>query len=185
MKNIIQNKTILKTSGIFILIIIFMLGLWKHEINQYLKIHREFKQANAKLENYRDCLQNAEFYTQQCCQIQKTLSQFETQCYQNKIPTLSTTCLLEDIQGILSDKRDSIIRIDVLPEKEMGLGYAQIGVNLKLKTSAQGLTDILYRLKNSGKLYQVNQLSVLISSGYLEVEMRIVAVHRGEERAAC
>lgn len=181
MKKIIQNKTILKASGLIILIIIFMLGLWKHEINQFVKIHREFKQATAKLENYRDCLQNADFYTQQCRQIQKTLSQFEARCYQNKTPSLSTTCLLEDIQRIIGDKRDSIIRIDVLPEKEMGLGYAQIGVNLKLKTSAQGLTDILYRLKNSDKLYQINQLSVLISSGYLEVEMRIVAVHMGAE----
>lgn len=181
MKEIIQNKTILKASGLFILIIIFMLGLWKHEINQYIKIRREFKQATAKLENYRDCLQNAEFYRQQCSQIQKTISQFETRCYQNKTPSLSTTCLLEDIQGILSDKRESIIRIDVLPEKEMGAGYAQIGVNLKLKTSAQGLTDILSELKNSAKLYQVNQLSVFVAAGWLDVEMRVVAVHRRGE----
>jgi len=170
----------LKLSGLFILIIILMLGLWKYEINQYLRIHREFKQATAKLENYRDCLQNAEFYTQQCCQIQKTISQFEARCYQNKTPSLSTTCLLEDIQKIIDDKRDSIVRIDVLPEKEMGAGYVQIGINLKLKTSAQGLTDILYKLKTSAKSYQVNGLSVQVSSdGLLDVEMKMNAIHRG------
>ncbi|OIP41712.1 hypothetical protein AUJ95_02860 [Candidatus Desantisbacteria bacterium CG2_30_40_21] len=180
MKKIIQNKTMLKLSGLFILIIILMLGLWKYEINQYLRIHREFKQATAKLENYRDCLQNAEFYTQQCCQIQKTISQFEARCYQNKTPSLSTTCLLEDIQKIIDDKRDSIVRIDVLPEKEMGAGYVQIGINLKLKTSAQGLTDILYKLKTSAKSYQVNGLSVQVSSdGLLDVEMKMNAIHRG------
>lgn len=179
LKEIIQDKTILKISVIFILIIFLMLILWKHELSQYVRIHHEIKQAAAKLENYRDCLQNAGFYTQQCRQIQKTLSQFELQCYQNKTTSLSTTCLLDDIQRIAGSKGNSIIRVDVLPEKKMSSEYTQIGVNLKLKTSAQDLTDILYRLKSSDKLYQVNQLSVFVLSGWIEVEMRIMAVHMG------
>ncbi|MBU0701111.1 type II secretion system protein M [bacterium] len=177
MKEIIQNKTILKASGI-ILIIFLMLMLWKYEMDQYAGINREIKQATAKLENYKDCLQNAEFYTQQWQRIQKTLSQVELRCYQNKTPSLSTTCLLEDVQRIIGANGNSIIRIEVLPVKEMDSKYVQIGVNLKLKTSSQGLTDILYRLKNNDKLYQINQLSVFVASdGWLEVEIRVTAVH--------
>ncbi|MFH1860681.1 MAG: GspMb/PilO family protein [bacterium] len=178
MKKIIQNKTILKVSGIFILIIFLMLMLWKYEINQYVRINREIKEAAAKLKNYKDCLQNAEFYAKQWQQIQDALSKAEQKCYQNKTPLLSTTCLLEDIQKIIGAGGNSIIRIDVLPEKEMNSSYTQIGVNLKLKTSSQGLTDVLYRLKNSDKLYQINQLSIfVVSDGWLEVEMKISAIH--------
>jgi hypothetical protein len=177
-KGIIQNKTTLKVSGVVILIIFLMLMLWKYEIGQYVKISREIKQAAATLENYRDCLQNAEFYTQQWQRIQKAQSQFKQRCYQNKTPIISTTYLLEDIQRIIGDRGNSISRIEVLPEKEMNPKYTQIGVNLKLKVSSQGLTDILYRLKNSEKLYQVNGLSVHVSSdGLLEVEMKVVAIH--------
>ncbi|MBI4778071.1 hypothetical protein HY792_04040 [Candidatus Desantisbacteria bacterium] len=180
MKKIIQNKTILKVSGIFILVIFLMLMLWKHEINQYVRINREIKQAADKLESYRDCLQNAGSYTQQWQQIQEILSKFEQRCYQAKTPIVSTTCLLEDIQEIIGDKGNPIIRIEILPEKEMDSRYVQIGVNLKLKTSSQGLIDILYKLKNSAKLYQVKGLSVHVSSdGLLDVEMQVVAVHRG------
>ncbi|MDI6781040.1 MAG: GspMb/PilO family protein [bacterium] len=181
MNKIIQNKALLKISGIFILIIVLMLMLWKHELNQYARINREIKQASAKLENYRDCLKNAGFYTQQWQRIQETQSQLEQRCYQNKTPMLSTTCLLEDIQKIINNKGDSIIRIEVLPEKKVDPKYTQIGINLQLKTSSQGLTDILYKLENSDKLYQVNRLSVQVSSdGWLEVEIRVAAIHIGE-----
>ncbi len=181
MNKIIQDKAMLKICGIFILIILLMLVLWKHEMDQYVRIGREIKLASTKLENYRDCLQNAKLYTQQWQQIQKKQSQFEQRCYRNKTAMLSTTCLLEDVQKIIANGGNSIIRIEVLPEKKIDSEYTQIGVNLKLKTSSQGLTDILYRLKNSGKLYQVNGLSVHVSSdSWLEVEIRVAAIHMSD-----
>lgn len=128
-------------------------------IAKWSRINSLLFQNRYKLDRYELIIKDCEKYPKRIKQLKTSLGNIQKRLYYNETPILATNNLLQDIETIAKNNGITIQSKDTLPSKKID-GYNEIFVDLHITCDSEMLTNFLYELKTSHKLYLVPYLNI-------------------------
>ncbi|MEW6607852.1 MAG: GspMb/PilO family protein [bacterium] len=145
---------------IVLILTLYLFGWFRPELTRYVQINNLLCQKQKQLEKYPILLSNKDEYKNQTLLLKNELKKIKDKLYVSETPLIATSQFLTDIETISKSTNANVLTKNILPTKKTGK-YHHISVMLNLQTNSSGLTNFLYAIKTSKKLYSIPYLNIL------------------------
>lgn len=159
MKLFKQSKILI---GLIIILVLtlYLFGWFRPVLKRFSQINDNLQQKQIQLDKYPIMLSNKDEYKEKILLLKNELKKTKEKLYVSKTPLIATSKMLCDLETISKETMVNIVSKNIIPAKKIGK-YYQIFVMLNLQANTESLTNFLYAIKTSNKLYSIHYLNIL------------------------
>ncbi len=155
-----QNKISIGLLIVVLALTLYILGWFKPVLKRYSQVNNNLSQIQIQLEKHQQLFSNKDEYKKKNLLLKNELKKIKDKLYISKTPVIATSKMLSNMETISKETNVNIVSKNTIQAKKVGK-YHQILVMLHLQTNSNSLTNFLYAIKTSNKLYSIPYLNIL------------------------